>query len=66
MPYWSFSSNVLTDCGYYADKDVYAVINNSADAQKTDVYDIKGNKIVLNLKGGELVWLDGKDFPSAE
>ncbi|HIY78615.1 MAG TPA: 1,3-beta-galactosyl-N-acetylhexosamine phosphorylase [Candidatus Borkfalkia excrementavium] len=62
----AFSSNVLTDCGYYADKDVYAVINNSADAQKTDVYDIKGNKIVLNLKGGELVWLDGKDFPSAE
>lgn len=51
-----------TDCGYYADTDMYAVSNNSPLAQRTDVYDVGGRKISIELRGGELVWLSGKDF----
>lgn len=58
----AFSTNVCTDCGYYADSELYAVINNSTDAQTTDVYDMDGKKITLALKGGEMRWLQKKDF----
>lgn len=58
----AFSTNVNTDCGYYADTDMYAVSNNSPLAQRTDVYDVGGRKISIELRGGELVWLSGKDF----
>lgn len=58
----AFSTNVRTDCGYYAEKDAYAVINNSKEAQVTDVYDMNGKKKTLKMQGGQIVWLAGKDF----
>ncbi len=58
----AFSSNAVTDCGYYSDTDMYAVINNSAESQKTTVFDMNGKKLELDMKGGQIVWLSGKDF----
>ncbi len=62
----AFSTNIMTDCGYYADKDIYAVVNNSPKPQKTEVYSIEGKKISLNLEGGQLVWLNGSEFGKKE
>ncbi len=53
----AFSSNPLTECSYYPEKGKYAVVNNSAQPQKTVFYDIEGNAKELSLSAAEIRWL---------
>lgn len=53
----AFSANPATDCNYYPDKKVYAVLNNTAAPAKTDFYDMTGKKTALTLAPHEIRWL---------
>lgn len=53
----AFSSNTLTECHYYPDSKMYAIVNNSTSAQVTDFYDIDGRKQTVNLKSMEIKWV---------
>lgn len=58
----AFSTNPDTECTFYPDSKQYAVANNTAQPQTTDVYDVKGNKKTIELMGGELKWIAAKAF----
>lgn len=53
----AFTTNVYTECDYYKDKNLYALVNNSDKEQKTTFYDIKGNAADYTLKPYQLVWI---------
>lgn len=54
----AYSTNVNTECHYYAASKQYAVLNNSTEEQKTTVYDINGNATEMILKPLEIRWLN--------
>ena len=51
----SYCSNPLTEAHFYGDR--YAVINNTAQEQTTDFYDMNGKKERLILKPYEISWI---------
>ena len=51
----SYCTNPLTEAHFYGDK--YAVINNTADEQKTLFYDIDGKESELTLAPNEIRWI---------
>lgn len=54
-----FSENPRTDCAYYPKTGKLAVVNNSAMAQTTVVYDSQGAARTVSLKPYESIWLEG-------
>ena len=52
----SYCTNPLTEAHYYGDR--YAVINNTAETQTTDFYDMQGNKQTLTLNKHEIKWIE--------
>lgn len=58
MLYRSFSTNILTECHYYPEKGLYAVLNNSKIEQKTSFYDKDGKCRSLKLQPMEVRWLN--------
>ena len=55
--YRGFSSNIHTECHYYPDKNIYAIVNNDSDKQITDFYDINGSCKQVELQPYEIVWI---------
>ena len=51
----SYCVNPLTEAHYYGDR--YAVINNTAEKQTTDFYDINGSVQKLSLVPYEIKWI---------
>ena len=48
---------------WYADNNMYAILNNTNQEQKTNVYDGEGNHVAVTLAPGEIRWMvinDGK------
>ncbi|MBO6263878.1 MAG: 1,3-beta-galactosyl-N-acetylhexosamine phosphorylase [Clostridia bacterium] len=54
----AFSTDVYTECSYYPEKKLYAIINNSDEERKTVFYDIDGNSCEYTLQGGQLIWIE--------
>ena len=54
----AYSTNVYTDCNYYPASGKYAIVNNSAEPQKTDFFDLAGKKTSLDLKPMEIRWIE--------
>lgn len=52
-----YSENLNTECHYYPQTNSCAVLNNSFEAQETDVYDGNGNKRTVRLAPMEIRWL---------
>ena len=52
-----YSSNPEVEITYYPENGNYAIINNSNLEQKSDIYDITGNKHALVLQPNELRWV---------
>lgn len=55
----AFSSNVNVECNYYPANGKYALVNNTAETQKTTFYDIHGVQTAYVLKPDEIIWIDG-------
>lgn len=55
----AFSSNPDTECNYYPDRKMYAVLNNTARTVETDFSDIVGKKSSLTLAPHEIRWIRG-------
>ncbi len=58
--YKAFSSNPAVECSYYPESRKYAIINNTDVEQKTDFYDVFGNKMNMELAPGCIVWAEDK------
>lgn len=54
----AFSTNIYTECNYYPTCGKYAIVNNTAEEQKTVFYDINGKATEYVLKPNELIWID--------
>ena len=52
-----YATNPATECNYYPSAKKYAIVNNSDKPQTTEVYDIQGNKTVVELKPMEILWI---------
>ena len=52
----AFSTNIFTECHYYPDKKLYAILNNSDKTQETYFYNINGDKEELIIKPMEIRW----------
>jgi 1,3-beta-galactosyl-N-acetylhexosamine phosphorylase len=59
-----YTSNPNTECAAYLKTSKVAVINNSAEAQETELYKDKDSKIKLALKPYEIKWLSVKIYKS--
>ena len=57
----AFSDNVNTDCSYYPEDGMYAVVNNSGKEQITGFYDINGRRSEIALAPMEIRWLSEKE-----
>ena len=53
----AFSSNILTECNYYSQGNLYALINNSDKQAETTFYDINGQAKQTVLQPNELRWI---------
>ncbi len=53
----AFSSNIYTECHYYPEHNTYAIVNNSAEDQRTIFYDIDGISKEVEVKGNEILWI---------
>jgi len=53
-----FSANVHCEVHAYPEIEKYAVVNNSAEEQTTDVHDGFGNIFTITLKPSEILWRD--------
>ena len=51
-----FSSDPDTECSYYPETGMCAVVNNGSEKKATVLTDGKGNRTELALQGGELIW----------
>lgn len=51
------TDNILTECHYYQDSKMYAVVNNSNEFIKTIFYDINGNAADITLVPMEIKWI---------
>ena len=51
-----FSSDPDTECNYYPETGMCAVVNNGSEKKATVLTDGKGNRTELALQGGELIW----------
>lgn len=54
----AFSTNPATECNYYSDGGKYAIVNNIDKEQRTDFYDIHGNKRTLTLAPNIVEWIE--------
>ncbi len=52
-----FSGNILTECHYYPQSGLYAVLNNSTREQETSFYDKEGKETTLRLRPMEVRWI---------
>ncbi|MBO5480418.1 MAG: 1,3-beta-galactosyl-N-acetylhexosamine phosphorylase [Clostridia bacterium] len=53
----AFASNVHTECHYYPASKTYALVNNTAEEQKTTFYDIDGKAKDYTLAPNEIIWI---------
>ncbi len=53
----AFSTNVNVECNYYPAQGKYALVNNTAEEQKTVFYDIDGAAKNYVLKANEVLWI---------
>ncbi len=53
----AFSTNVNVECNYYPEQGKYALVNNTAEEQKTVFYDIDGASKNYVLKANEVLWI---------
>ena len=53
----SFSQNPVTECSYYPDCGLYALVNNSAERVETVFCDINGQETCIALQPYELKWI---------
>ncbi len=53
----AFSDNVNTECNYYPESGKYAVVNNTAETQKTVFYGMNGGEKSLTLAPNQVVWI---------
>lgn len=55
--YKAFSTNVDTECNYYPESGLYALVNNSDKKAETTFYDINGKEEKIILNPNELRWI---------
>lgn len=53
----AFSNNYKTECHYYEKQNLYAVVNNTNEKQKTRFFDINGKSEVIDLSAREIKWI---------
>jgi len=53
----AYTSNIMTECHFYPEKNIYAIINNSTNDENTIFYDINGKEKEIKLKGMQILWL---------
>ena len=51
------SSNPQTDCYFYKDKEMYAILNNVNEVVKTEFYDVNKVKEEITLEPHEIRWI---------
>jgi beta-D-galactosyl-(1->4)-L-rhamnose phosphorylase len=51
-------SNIRTECAFFAKKGKLVVINNSAESQRTDVWNAKGKARKVSLKAHDIAIID--------
>ena len=58
-----YADNLYCEVHAYPDNNMYAILNNTNQEQKTNVYDGEGNHVAVTLAPGEIRWMvinDGK------
>ena len=53
-----FAENLWCEVHAYPEKGLYAVVNNSQDAQNSEVYDGTGRACEVQLAGSQILWKD--------
>lgn len=53
----AYSSNIESECHYYPNSKIYAIVNNSNKMVETDFYDINGYRKCLTLAPLEINWI---------
>ena len=53
----AFSDNEGTECNYYPESGLYALVNNTDSRADTTFYDIEGNSRKVSLRPYELKWV---------
>lgn len=54
----AFSTNIYTECNYYPLTKKYAIVNNTAEEQKTVFYDMAGKAVEYVLSPNKIIWID--------
>lgn len=52
-----YSSNVNVECNYYSAAKKYALVNNTAENQKTVFYDKNGNQKEVEVLENQILWI---------